>query len=96
MIVGKKIFHNNQFEAEDALRRDEATVKMVFAINTFESVVAGVKQPGSMTGFGNASFFVYSLYVRNRCGWPMPCTDCNCELEQAQNQKLSVEIVNWM
>jgi hypothetical protein len=57
LIAGKKKFHNNQFEAEDALRKDGTTVKMLFAINTFQSVVAGLKQPGSMIGFGNGIFF---------------------------------------
>ena len=78
--LGKKI-HNNQFEAEDALRKNGATVKMFFAINTFQSVVAGLKQPGSMTGFGNAIFFfgglqfvceeIWPSYTSNRCGWPV-------------------------
>ena len=63
MITGKKIFHNNQFEAEDALRKDGTAIEIFFAINIFEFVVAGLTQPGSMTGFGNA-IFLYSSYVR--------------------------------
>jgi hypothetical protein len=62
LIAGKKKFHNNQFEAEDALRKDGTTVKMLFAINTFQSVVAGLKQPGSMIGFGNAFFLVQFVF----------------------------------
>ena len=58
----QKKIHNNQFEAQDALRKNGATVKMFFAINTFQSVVAGLKQPGSMTGFGNVFFFAQFVF----------------------------------